>query len=260
MAKPPHDAAPHPGTGLATAGLAVAHADGRVLVRSEDVFASGRVTAVLGPNGAGKSTLLRAVLGLAPPGFTLRGAVSLGGADLHTQPPAVRARRIAYCPQGGTPGLGLSVGEVLRLAGLAADPVTEARVDAALDAADLPADRWRDRAFASLSGGERQRVRLARTRLQAEAFARPGAVLADEPLTALDPRHRLAALHLFRALADAGHAVVVVLHDLRAALRHADDALLFDRGQRQAAGPVGDVLSDANLRAIYGLDRDAALA
>ena len=100
----------------------------------------------------------------------------------------------------------------------------------------------------ALSGGERARALLARV-----LAGEPELLLADEPLANLDPRHAVDALRLFRNAADAGAAVVLVLHDLQAAARVADRLLLLADGRCLAQGAPAEVLTPARLAAAYGL-------
>ncbi|WP_264784176.1 ATP-binding cassette domain-containing protein, partial [Gluconacetobacter azotocaptans] len=100
-----------------------------------------------------------------------------------------------------------------------------------------------------LSGGERARMRLARA-LAVEAPY----LLADEPVAALDPAHALAVMDVFRRLAAGGAGVVVVLHDLMLAARFCDRIVLMHAGQVAAQGRPADVLTDAALRAVYGVE------
>src|SRR5699024_1287170 len=69
-------------------------------------------------------------------------------------------------------------------------------------------------------------------------------VLLDEPTAALDLRHQARTLTLCRDIAAAGGTVVVVLHDLDAALSTADHAVLLDQGRVVVAGPVEQVTAE----------------
>jgi iron complex transport system ATP-binding protein len=216
-------------------------------------FAAGSVTVVLGPNGAGKSTLLEALAGLLTPA---EGAVLLDGAPLAGLAPQARARALGYLPQGGAVHWNLEVRELVALGRLphrgrfAGPGAEDARaVDAALKAADLLA--LARRPVGQLSGGERARALLARV-----LAGNPRALLADEPLANLDPRHALDALALFRRAADAGAAVVLVLHDLNAAARAADRLLLLAEGRLLATGTAAEVLTPALLREAYGVEME----
>lgn len=212
--------------------------------------APGRLTVILGPNGAGKSTLLEAFAGLLQPSS---GTLLLEGAPLAAMPAAERARAIGYLPQGGAVHWNLQVDELValgrlphrgRFGGLSA--ADRAAIGDALAATDLTA--LQDRPVARLSGGERARALLARV-----LAGRPRLLLADEPLANLDPRHALDALRLFRRAADAGAAVVLVLHDLAAAARAADQLMLLADGSCLAAGPPGAVLTPDLLARAYGV-------
>jgi iron complex transport system ATP-binding protein len=77
--------------------------------------------------------------------------------------------------------------------------------------------------------------------------------LLDEPLAHLDLNHQIATLELLsqRARRD-GMAFVMVLHDPNFALRFCDRALLLFGDGTQLAGPVADVLDEANLTRLYG--------
>jgi iron complex transport system ATP-binding protein len=82
----------------------------------------------------------------------------------------------------------------------------------------------------------------------------PEWLLADEPLTGLDPGHQLDAGDLFRKMAhDQGRGVVVTLHDLSLAARIADRIIVMAAGQVLADGPPGQALSPAVMEAAYGV-------
>ncbi|MGL6043775.1 MAG: ABC transporter ATP-binding protein [Sandaracinobacteroides sp.] len=236
---------------LAADGLIVARGRRTVLAGVTAAFAPGTVTVILGPNGAGKSTLVEVLAGVLVP---LGGAVTLDGAGLGTLSARARARAIGYLPQGADVHWNLRVRELVALgrlphrgafAGLSAGDT--AAIDRALLAADVQA--LADRPVFALSGGERARVLLARV-----LAGEPRVLLADEPLANLDPRHQLDALRIFRAAADAGAAVVLVLHDVQAAARMADRLLLMAGGRIIGDGAPRDVLTKALLRQAYGIE------
>lgn len=210
----------------------------------------GQITVVLGPNGAGKSTLLHALAGLATPAA---GQVRMGETDLRTLPARDRARRLAVLPQ--TPEIAWPV-TARTLVGLGRAPFTGARgltredlaaVDQALAAAS--AIDLADRVVQTLSGGERARVLIARA-----LAGSPDWLLADEPLTGLDPAHQMEAVRLFRSLADQGRGVVLTLHDLTLASRLADRIVLMAGGTVLADGAPEDALTPATIRSAYGVD------
>jgi iron complex transport system ATP-binding protein len=236
---------------LAADALALERGGRTVVAGLSAAFAPGTVTAILGPNGAGKSTLMEALAGLLAPSA---GALTLDGAPLGSIPAQARARAIGYLPQGGAVHWNLLARELVALGRLphrgafaGASDADVAAVARALEAADLLA--LADRPVLSLSGGERARVLLARV-----LAGEPKVLLADEPLANLDPRHAVEALRLFRKAADAGVAVVLVLHDLQAAAHAADRVLLLANGRCLADGTPAEVLTPDTLCAAYGVE------
>jgi len=220
-----------------------------VIERVDAVFEPGRLIGVIGPNGAGKSTLIRAMLGLIP----YDGHVAIDDAEARGLSRPALARKIAYLPQGQTLHWPLTVE---RLVGLGRLPhlapmsrISQADQDAIIDAmtkADVLA--LRHRIATELSGGERARVLLARA-LAVQASA----LIADEPLAALDPRHQIEVMELLREEARGGGLVIAVLHDLTMAARYCDRLLLLDTGRVAAEGAPLDVLSPERLAATYGI-------
>lgn len=206
----------------------------------------GAVSVVLGPNGAGKSTLLRLLLGVLSP---WSGRALLDGEPVHRLPAAARARRIAYVAQRASVAFDFDSGDVVRF-GLFASP--RGRADRAADrlgVADLLSSP-----FAALSAGQQQRIMLARALAQIDSADGTRVLLADEPFSAMDPRHALIAADALRSAARDGAAVVLVLHDLGAALRFADRAILLDeRGNIAAHGPAADVIRPERLDPVYGV-------
>jgi iron complex transport system ATP-binding protein len=210
----------------------------------------GTVTAIVGPNGAGKSTLLSCLAGLREP---TSGAVMLDDAVLTGMKPRDRARRLAFLPQ--TPEIAWSV-EARTLIELGRTPFVGARgqtaadraaVDRAMAAANVEA--FEHRIVDTLSGGERARVLIARA-----VAGEPEWLLADEPLTGLDPAHQLDAAALFRRLADSGVGVVATLHDLSMALRMADRIIVLADGGVMADEPPATALTPEVLKRAYGVE------
>ncbi|EQB09836.1 ABC transporter [Sphingobium quisquiliarum P25] len=210
----------------------------------------GQLAGIIGPNGAGKSTLIRALLGLVRPE---RGVVSIDGIPIASLGRKDVARRAAYLPQGQTLHWPLLVERLVALGRMPhlgplsrLSPQDEALVDAALARADVI--HLKGRIATELSGGERARVLLAR----ALAVGAP-ALIADEPLAALDPGHQIDVMDLLRAESRAGSLVVTVLHDLSMAARYCDRLLLMDSGRLVADGPPMQVLTEQNLARVYGI-------
>jgi iron complex transport system ATP-binding protein len=122
----------------------------------------------------------------------------------------------------------------------------EALTRAALAALGLTELAERD--VRSLSGGERQRLAIATLLAQ-----QPRLYLLDEPLAHLDLNHQMAVLELFGQLAVRQQAgVAMVLHDVNLARRFADRVLLLAGNGDWRAGTAAEMLTAANLSALYG--------
>ncbi|MET3667273.1 ABC transporter ATP-binding protein [Caulobacter sp. 1776] len=231
-------------------GLAISLGGRQVLGGITADFVRGELVAIVGPNGAGKSTLLNGLAGLLKPD---NGAVLLDGAPIATLPGRQRARRLAVLAQ--TPEIAWDV-DVRAFVGLGRTPhlgafgtSAEDRtiIDSAIASAGLEA--FAERPVTRLSGGERARALIARA-LAGETDW----LLADEPLTGLDPGHALDALALFRRLAhDQGKGVIITLHDLNLAARFADRVLVLSNGDLVIDGSPEIALTPEILSRVYGV-------
>lgn len=199
----------------------------------------GEVLALVGASGAGKSLVLLSALGLLPPNAAWEGQVRLDGVPLRKRDlPALRGRRLAYLPQSVAAldplvPVGRQIGWAARRAGA---PRTDAA--GALHAFGLAPDTAALHPGA-LSGGMARRVLLLAA-LAGEADV----VLADEPTANLDPANAQAALARLRALADRGRAVLLVTHDLPAALPVADRIALMRDGRILSEERPADFAAD----------------
>jgi phosphonate transport system ATP-binding protein len=188
----------------------------------------GQLVVVLGANGSGKSTLLRCAIRLIEPDS---GQVTLAGRDVMSATGAelrdVRRRagmvfqqihlvgRRTAIENVGYGALGrISGWRSLSFRAFPADVVETAWYS--LERVGLADKAWQR--ASTLSGGQAQRAAVARALCQ-----QPEVILADEPVSALDPR---AAEDVLALLADIAHAdglaIACVLHQPDLARRYAD--------------------------------------
>ena len=231
-------------------------AGGRVLVRALDLaLAPGQCWGLLGRNGAGKTTLILALAGLRAP---QSGAIALDGVPLADMRRRDLARRVSVLLQDEDSDFW---GSVLDYVMLGRYPRSRSAFSqdeeglrsarrwlAELDLADREAQAYR-----TLSGGERQRARVAQLLLQDADI-----LLLDEPLQHLDLRHQAMVMRTLAARAAEGKAVLTALHEPGHAARHcAFSVLLYDAG-RASLGRSSDMLTQANLEALYQCRLEAA--
>jgi len=210
---------------------------------------AGEFIAVIGANGAGKSTLLSAFAGLFAADS---GAVQLNGRELSTHRGPELARVRAYLPQNPRCEWPISVERLVALGLTPTLPAfggwsapDQARIDRALFEFDLIDHR--EQPATTLSGGELARAMLAR------AFVGdPDVLIADEPITGLDPRHALDSMERLRALAQSGKLVVSSLHDLTLAARYATRIVALRDGRMEADGTPEEVLTPEIVEAVFG--------
>lgn len=212
----------------------------------------GTVTAVIGPNGCGKSTLLRTMARLLAP---KHGHVVLDGRRLDAIPSREVATVLGVLPQDPTAPEGITVADLVArgrhphqrwFRQWSTDD--EEAVAEALDWTGM-AD-FAERTLDTLSGGQRQRVWISMALAQGTEV-----LLLDEPTTFLDLAHQVDVLELVERLnRERGRTVVMVLHDLNLAARYAQRLVALHAGEIAVAGTPHEVLTEATLRDVFGLD------
>ncbi len=209
----------------------------------------GEVVALIGPNGAGKSTLLRAASGMLRPST---GRILVEGDEIASLTCRERARRIAVVPQAAHVPEAFEVLETARLGRTAylgwlgrESEEDEAAVRDAMRRTQTQG--LESRRLGELSGGERQLVLIARALAQ-----KARCLLLDEPTAHLDLRHETTILKLINQLAhEDGLGVLIALHDLNLAARHADRVALLARGRLRGLGPPDQALTEETLSEAY---------
>jgi len=218
------------------------------------VVRRGERVALVGPSGAGKTTLLMVINGTVVPD---RGAVTVlgsapGSADrrsrtrvgtVYQQLHLIGPLQVVHNVNAGRLpawSLGRALWSLVR-------PQETTAVAEVLDRVGI-AHKARERTE-RLSGGEQQRVAIARVLAQ-----RPEVLLADEPVSSLDPARAREVMDLLRSLAvEAGRTLVVSLHAFALARSHCD-RIVGLRGGRVVFDAPAAAVGDDMAAALYDLD------
>jgi iron complex transport system ATP-binding protein len=209
----------------------------------------GEIFGLLGPNGSGKSTLVRLLSGVLAPD---QGHIRFAGKELTSYSREALARRIAVVPQETQVASPFSVLEVVLMGRFPHHNRFgfESKTDIALARHVMKLTRIEElerRATHELSGGERQRVMLARALAQT-----PQVLLLDEPTAFLDIKHQVETYDLIKNLSrQEGLTIVSILHDLNLAALYCDRLALLKSGEMFRAGAPEEVLTYANVKAVY---------
>lgn len=215
---------------------------------------AGEVIALIGPSGAGKSTLLRCIGGQLKP---TAGDVQFEGTPVYSNEQHAREvrRRCAMVFQSFGLVPRLSALTNVLIGGAGRIPIyrgaffyfTDGEKQSALRALRRVGllEQW-SRRPTQLSGGQQQRVAIARA-----LFQEPAVLLADEPVSSLDPATARGVMeHAVQLCRADGIAMVVNLHDVSLARVYADRVVALRDGRVIYEGDA-DGLSEEVLAAIY---------
>ena len=181
----------------------------------------GDYLCIVGENGAGKSTLMKTLLSLKAP---LSGKITFS--------PALSHNEIGYLPQQTEiqRDFPATVREVvlsgcLNRSGLRPFYTKAQKQTAARWMQTLEIEPLQKRSYRALSGGQQQRVLLARALCATEKL-----IVLDEPVAGLDPIVTADMYALIKKINADGITVVMVSHDLSAALTYASHILQIQSG------------------------------
>lgn len=193
----------------------------------------GELFALLGPNGAGKTTTIKMLVGLLrPDGGTIR----IDGVDVVAEPRRAVAS-LGYVPDEPFLYDRLSGRELLefvgRMRGLSGETLAAA---IARQSEPFALEAFLDDLIETYSHGMKQRLVFAAALLHA-----PRALVVDEPMVALDPRHVRVVKDLLRRQVAEGAAVLMSTHTLAIAEEIADRIAILDRGRLRFLGTVAEL-------------------
>ena len=207
----------------------------------------GEILAVVGSSGSGKSLLAHAILGILPDNATTEGNIIYKGKTLTLKDKEkLRGREIVFIPQ--------SVNFL--------DPLMKVSKQVKISIENKEKANKRQRKIFNkygldkkvdnlypfeLSGGMARKVLLS-TALVSDCKV----IIADEPTPGLDEKSLNEALKDFRNIADSGCAILMITHDIEAALKIPDKIAVFYAGTTLEIANVNDFKGDGkNLRHPY---------
>ncbi len=203
-------------------------------------IAHGETVALLGPSGCGKTTILRVIAGFEA---TDSGTVRIAGTDMARKRPYERNVGLLFQHYALFPHMTVAanVGYGLRHRGFPRQDIPR-RVAEMLALVKLPG--YGERFPNQLSGGQQQRVALARA-----LATRPGVVLLDEPLSALDAKLRQELRAELRdVLTTVGSSAIVVTHDQEEAMSLGERVFIMNRGRIVQQGTPDDIYARPQTR------------
>ncbi len=201
---------------IKTENLTLSYENMTVISGLDFEVSGGDYLCIVGENGSGKSTLVKALLSLKKP---VLGNISFGDGLLK--------KEIGYLPQqtNAQRDFPASVFEVvisgcLNSRGIRPFYSAKERAIAAENMKRLGIYELRQRSYRELSGGQQQRVLLARALCATKKL-----LLLDEPVSGLDPMVTAELYELIANINKSGVTVIMVTHDMNAALKYANKIL-----------------------------------
>ena len=207
----------------------------------------GEILAVVGSSGSGKSLLAHAILGILPDNATTEGNIIYKGKTLTLKDKEkLRGREIVFIPQ--SVNFLDPLMKVSKQVKISIENKEEANKRQRKIFNKYGLDKKVDNLYPfELSGGMARKVLLS-TALVSDCKV----IIADEPTPGFDEKSLNEALKDFRNIADSGCAILMITHDIEAALKIADKIAVFYAGTTLEIANVNDFKGDGkNLRHPY---------
>ncbi len=213
-------------------------------------LAKSEVLSIVGPNGAGKSTLIRCINRILNP---QKGRIVLDGSDITNLTRMELARQLGYIPQSDHQSFPATVFDVVLMGRRPHISWRSCQNDKekVLDVLEmLNIEHLAMRDINEISGGQQQKVLIARALAQ-----EPDVLLLDEPTSNLDIRHQLEVMDVIRTLVtEKNISAIMAIHDLNLGSRYSDRMVMLNRGVIAAAGNPYSVLTQENIKQVYGVE------
>lgn len=211
----------------------------------------GILVGIIGPNGSGKSTLIHCMSRTLHPST---GKIRIMGKEIENYSRKNLAMMLGVVPQESMRTFDFSVDDIVMMGRypyqkLLRPPESHDREACQKAMALTGISHLSGRSILTLSGGEWQRVLIARALAQETPL-----LLLDEPISQLDINHQIEILSVLQSLTRQGSTVICVIHDLNLASQYCDEIIMLDQGTVYATGTPHKVMTQENIRAVFGLD------
>ena len=224
--------------------------DNKVLKDISFKCQSGEIIGIIGPNGSGKTTLLK----------TINGINSISGGDILLNEKSIKnynekelARDISFMNQNTNIEFDFPCIDIVVLGRY---PYLERFQEYSKKDIELAEKymkltntyKFRDKSILQLSGGERQRVLFAKILTQESQV-----ILLDEPTASLDMRYEEDLLKEVSKEKDNGKIIILIIHNLRTAIKYCSRLILLSEGNIIKDGTVEEVITEENLNNVFGI-------
>ncbi|EMU52205.1 ABC transporter ATP-binding protein [Clostridium butyricum] len=215
-------------------------------------FKEGGFYGILGPNGSGKTSLVRHILRFID---VKHGLICLDNKDIKDYSRKELACSISFVPQNVNIDVSFTVYDIVAMG---RNPYMKRFQDLSQKDRDLINHAMevtncaylKDKAFSYLSGGEAQRVLVARAIAQDTKY-----LILDEPISHLDIRYQVELMETLKKLnEEENKTIIAILHDLNLSSAYCKEIFLMKDGKVYIEGLVKDVLTEENLKAVYGIN------
>ncbi|MFA1745408.1 ABC transporter ATP-binding protein [Fusobacterium animalis] len=211
---------------------------------------SGEIIGIIGPNGSGKTTLLKTINRINP---ITNGDILLNGKSIKEYDEKELARDISFMNQNTNIEFDFPCIDIVVLGRY---PYLERFQEYSKKDIELAEKymkltntyKFRDKSILQLSGGERQRVLFAKILTQESQV-----ILLDEPTASLDMRYEEDLLKEVSKEKDKGKIIILVIHNLRTAIKYCSRLVLLSNGNIIKDGAVKEVITEENLNNVFGI-------